>query len=213
MVSSACDVLLREPERFVGYILSDPKVRNKIVDEDSVVQAVRTSFKSDPTLANMVQEIDRKGDDLKNCLAGVLSSPEIQKLIQGNVKNREKQIKAKLRKAQPSLKGKALTKEVNKRLKQSISGSKAQVKKLKQVTIAQSLKPVRVKGYTRQGKPVTAYRKTKSRALTKAEEMLIRNNLSKKPSEVVDIYLKSGLTFRTPESVRKHYFRMKMSSP
>lgn len=212
MVSSACDVLLTEPDRFTGYLLSDPEIRKKVYNKKTLEEVARRVFKSDPTLNNIIRQIDSSGDDLKMCLDGVFQSPEIQKIVQDNIKQKKTELRRRIKKQRPSLKGKKLQKELDRRLKISIATTEQQTKKVKQVTIADALQPVRVKSYTRQGKAVKGYRRTKSRELTTAEQTLIRNNkrIGKTPSEVVQIYLKSGLKFRSPESIRKHYYRIQV---
>jgi len=209
MVESACDVLLSEPERFTGYLLSDPEVRKKVYDKKSLIEVVRRVFRSDPTLNNIIKSIDSSADDLGMCLDNVFQSQEIQRIVQTNIKQKKTELTRRVKRQRPALKGKALQKEIDRRLKISISTTKTQTKRVKQVTIKDALQPVRVGAYQRQGKTVKGYRRSKSRELTKAEKLLIKNNLNKTPNEVVQIYLKSGLTFRSTESIRKHYYRMK----
>lgn len=211
MASSPCEILKQESERFIDYILSDPYIRQRVFDKESLVLAVRKSFKSDSALANIVSSIDSSGDDLSFCLDELFNTSDIQKLIENNKKQKETEIKQKLKRQRPRLKGKKLSKEIQRRLKQSIGGTKSSIKrkKPKQITIQEATKPVRVDSYKRDKKTVKKYRRTKARDLTKAEEMLIKNNLKKKPSKVVEIYYRSGLKFRSEESIRKHYYRIK----
>lgn len=209
MTSSGCEVLDEYPSRYIGYILNDKRLRAKIYDMDSLVKVVRQVFKSDQSLSEIIKDIDKKGIDLSVCLDTMFNTIDIQKLIETNTKQKETEIKQRVKRDKPSLRGRALSKEIQKRLKQSIGVSKAQVKKTKQVTIQDALRPITVKEYKRKRKVVKKYSKTKHRPLTKAEEMLINNNIRKRPSEVVQIYLKSGLRFRTAESVKKHYYRIK----
>jgi len=212
MTSSGCQILDQEPSRYIGYILNDKRLRAKIYDKESLTKIVRQVFKSDPSLNEIIKDIDKKGVDLSTCLDGMFNTIDIQKIIETNTKQKETEIKQRLKIQRPSLKGKSLKKEISKRLKQSIGVSKAQVTKTKQVTIQDALRPITVKEYKRKTKTVKRYSKTKHRGLTRAEEMLIKNNIRKRPSEVVQIYFKSGLRFRTAESVKKHYYRMKWKS-
>lgn len=212
MTSSGCEILDGEPSRYIGYILSDKRLRKNIYDMDSLKKVVRQIFKSDPSLNEIIKDIDKKGIDLSICLDGIFNTIDIQKMIETNIKQKKTEIKQRLKAQRPALKGKSLKKELQKRLKQSISGSKARIKKTKQITIQDAERPISVKEYRRKRKKVKSYSKTKHRGLTRAEEMLIKNNIRKRPSEVVQIYLKSGLRFRTAESVKKHYYRMKWKS-
>jgi len=211
-MGSGCEIINSQPNRYIGYILNDKRLRAKIFDKESLTKVVRQIFKSDPSLNEIVKDIDARGDDLTTCLDGIFNTIDIQKVIETNTKQKKTEIKQRLKTQRPALKGKKLRKEIQKRFKQSVGVSKAKIEKVKQVTIQDALRPISVKEYRRKRKKVKSYSKTKHRGLTRAEEMLIKNNIRKRPSEVVQIYLKSGLRFRTAESVKKHYYRMKWKS-
>jgi len=208
-MTSACEVLDQEPERFLDYIFSDPRLRKQIVDDDSFEAVLRKVLENDPTLKNIVTTIDGAGENLVICGGNILQDQSIQNIIKRNKVNRRARIRRKVKKQHPSYTRRQLTKEINKRLKISISGAKHKVKQTKQVTIGASLQPVRVKTYDRKGKVIGAYRKTSHRKLTRAEQMLIKNNLRLPPSQVVKKYYDSGLTFRSETSIKRHYYRMK----
>lgn len=209
MVSSACEVLKNEPERFVDYILSNPSVRSKIVDETSFGNALESSLKSDPTLSNLVAEMKRKGEKIEMCGKGIYDMPSIQKIVQGNVAKKKTQLRRKLKREQPKLKGKAFNQELEKRLNRSVKRTGR--RKLKQVTISDALKPIKVKKYFRDGKEVARYRKTSIRKLTREEKILISNAVKKNKSvsKTIQDYYDSGFRFRSDESIRKHYYRMR----
>lgn len=208
-MTSACEILDQEPERFLDYILADANLRKQIVDDKSFEEVLRRVLESDPTLKNIVNVIDGVGESLEVCGRNILLDNNIQELIRRNTVNRRARIRRKVKKQHPSYTRGQLTKEINKRLKISISGAKHKVKQTKQVTISKSLQPVRVGSYDRKGKVIGAYRKTTHRKLTRAEKMLIKNNIKLPPSEVVKKYYDSGLTFRSETSIKRHYYRMK----
>ena len=209
MVSSACDTLLGEPDRFIDYIVSDSRLRSKIYDDESFIKALEASLRSDPTLKNIADTIRSEKESFEICGASILKDRRIQNIIEGNIDKKTKDIKKKIRRDKPQLKGRAFNREVNRRLKISIGVSKK--KKLKQISIEEATRPVRVTLYERAGKEIGKHRRTAPRTLTKQETMLIRNAVRKKkmPNQVINDYYNSGLKFRTRESIRKHYYRIK----
>jgi len=216
MVTSACQVLIDEPERFLDYLLSDPNMRNKIVDDKSFIEVATRVFKSDPTLANILATINRSGESLEICGKNILNEKAIQDIINNNQTKRRVTIEQRVRRQRPKLKGKQLTKEIDRRLKISISGQAGKIRQsTTQVTIEQSLKPVAVGGYVRNGKTIKPYRKSKYKKLNKQEEMLLDNAIKrgKSLSDVYKVYLESGLGegFRTKTSLKRQYERRKLN--
>lgn len=210
MVSSACDVLLAEPERFINYILVDKKLREKIIDKKSFINVLEKVLNEDTILSNIVKEIKRRGESLEICAENIYNLKEIQTLIKENLKNKETEIKKRIKKEKPNITKSELLKEVNRRMSIYISTSKTNIKKIKQVTLTDALKPIKVKGYFRKGKKVSGYRKTKNKSLTTQERMLLENAIKKgkKPREVIKEYLQAGIGYRTKISLRKHYYRL-----
>ena len=153
-MGSSCEILQSDPERFVNYILNDRRMRNQIYDEDSFEKVARKVLKSDDSLNNIIKDIDSRGEDLSYCLDGAYTSPEIQRIVSGNIKNKRKELSKRIRALKPKLKGAKLRAEIDKRLKQSIGISKHQIVKTKQVTIMESLKNVKIDKYKRTGKVV-----------------------------------------------------------
>lgn len=207
MVSSACEVLSEDPKRFISYIFADPLLRKSIVDEKSFVKALRTVLKSDPSLKEIINHIDLKKEKLEVCGKDIFDSSEVQGIIQENVKRKRRSIQTKVRKQHPTWTRKQKKAEVDRRLKISVAVTK--VPKPTQVTIGEALKPVKVKEYTRKGRRVSGHSKTKSRDLTDVERRLIRSNINKPVKKVTEIYYGTGQEYRSPESIKKHYFRIK----
>jgi hypothetical protein len=79
------------------------------------------------------------------------------------------------------------------------------------VTINQALRPVEVSDYVRQGQTVKGVSRTKPRQLSSQERMLIENfaRKGKGASKTIKEYYASGLSYRSPESIKKHYLRIK----
>lgn len=213
MVSSACDVLLQEPTRFLDYILSDQKLREKIVDQKSFNEVMEKAFQSDPTLANIIATLKRSGESLEICGVNIYNDKSIQDVVNANVQKRQNEIEKRVKQQKPALRGRALQKEVDRRLKISISGQAKKVQQTtRQVTIEQSLKPVNVKEYKRGSATVKNYRKSKYRKLNRQEKILIENAVKRglTPAETVKMFLESGLPeYRTKTSIKRHYYREK----
>jgi len=205
-MGSGCNILLEEPERFGDYLLADKRFRDNIFSEESVVDAMENLLRTDPSLRNIIDDIRKSGDDIHDCLSGVLQSRTVLGLIERNVKKKKKEIRQRVKDSGKYTTRTSINKEVERRLKISLSRIKFNVKK---PDISLGQKQVRVGKYTRQGTLVDRYSKTKSRPLSAIEERLIKSNLKKPVKEVIDIYMSSGLPFRTPTSIRRHYYRMK----
>ena len=213
-MSSACEVLLEDPERYLNYVLNDPNVRNEITDEATFTKAVRKVFNADASLKNLVGEIDKKGENLEICVGNIFNSKAVQEIVKKNVGVRRTMLRKRVKKQRPSLRGKALSKEISRRLKISLSRTQGRVDKIpeQQITIIQSLKSVKVDSYIRDGQVVKAYNRTKSRDLTLPERMLIENNIDKTVEEVQTKYYAQGFVFRSPTSIKRHYYRIKSKS-
>lgn len=207
-MTSACEVLSQQPDRFLDYVLGNVKLRRQIVDDESFAEVLRRVLNSDPSLKNIVTEIDGAGERLEICGKDIFNDPNIQSILQNNIKNRRTRIRKRVKAQYPSYTRTELTKEINRRLKISVSGTKHKVKRTKQITIQQSLHPINVKYRTSGGK-VVKYSRTKPRKLTKPERLLIKSNIKLPPSEVVKKYYESGLPFRSEESIKNYYRRMK----
>lgn len=206
-MGSGCDILLGEPERFVDYILADKKLRTRLLDENMIIEASEQVMSKDPSLSNVLQDIKSKGDDLRSCLANVINDPNVQRLLEANKKKKEKVLRKRVRQNPKYRTRTQVNKEVQRRLKISIARTKL-LKKGK-IDISTAKKQINVTPYKRGQQKISKFSKTKSRALTKVEERLIRNNIKKKPKDIVSLYLSSGLPYRTPTSIRKHYYRIK----
>lgn len=209
MVSSACDVLLTEPDRFIDYIVSNPKLRKQIVNEETFGEALEVALKSDPTLAYIPEQIKKKGESFSDCGKNIFNMSSIKKLVNQNISSRRTEMKRRVRKQKPNLSKNAFNKEVERRLRISIGQTKP--KRLKQITIDEATKPVRVKSYVRNGIKVKGKRRTKPRPLVEAEKrwMLKWINKGLLPQQIIDKYYLSGYDFRTKESIRKYYYRLK----
>lgn len=207
MVSSACEILASEPKRFINYLFSDPKLRKSIVDQKTFVKALRTVLQSDPSLKEIIKEIDLKKEKLEVCGKDIFDSGEIQGIIRENIGRKKRGLQRKVLKKYPTWTRTQRKKEVERRLKISVAVTK--VPEPKQVTIQEALRPVKVDNYTRKGKRVSGYKRTKARDLTDIERRLIRSNIGKPVKEVMKIYYGTGQEYRSPESIKKHYFRIK----
>lgn len=212
MPTEYCDILLTEPDRFIDYILADSRARTKIVDIESFAKIFGQVLESDDQLIFLRKKLQQKGESLEMCGKNIFNHARIQRIVKGNVGLKEKQIRARVKKQKPKLKGKALEKEVQRRLNISIKSTGR--KKLKQITIDESLQPVRVDKYERKGVSIKSHRKTAHRPLTRQEKMLITNGIKKgkSASQVIQNYYDSGLKFRSKESIRKHYYRVERKS-
>lgn len=208
-MGSACDVLTNNPNRFAVYILSNIKIRDSIYDKKSFLIALRKILKTDSSMRNILDGLKDAKDTLDACSDAIFKTKTIQNLIRRNSKTKKKELRKRVKKEHPTWKRGRVTKEVNRRFKISIGVTEAKIQKTKQVSIARALRPVEVKGYTRKGKKVKKYYRSKRRPLTKAEEMLIKNNLKKKPADIIKLYYDSGLTFRSKTSIRRHIYRMR----
>lgn len=211
MVTSACEVLETESRRFLDYVLVNPKLRQNIVDKETFFDALEKALRSDPSLSNIVDTIKGHGESLEMCGGGVYEQPAVQDLLKRNSKNKKASIRRKVKIDHPMLKGKELTKEVDRRYKIFASTSKQKIKQVRQVSIDEAMKPLRVGSYERQGKVVQNYRKQKAKSLTMQERMLIENNIKKgrTPTETFYEYTQSGLGSRTQISIKRHYYRIK----
>lgn len=208
-MSSACDEFIDEPERFVIYLLADKRVLKSIVDEKTFIIALEKALASDSSLGNIVSQIKSKGESLSDCFKPVFDTKEVQDIINRNLKDRKKDIRKRVKKQRPSLKGKALNKEIDRRLKISIGITRKRLPDLVKVDIKQSFKEIKVQGYTtKTGVTVKDYKKTKPKRLTKPQEQLIINNIKKGKSikEITEIYQRT-MDFRTNESIKKHIIR------
>lgn len=214
--SSGCEALQNEPERFAGYIIADKNLRSKIYNADSMSEVARKVFASDPSLKNIMADLDKHGKDVNQCLGKIFSSPEIQTIVKVNVKTKREGIKKKVKKGMPELKGWDLRREIDKRLKRSIGATTRSIKKEKQVTIDQATKPVKVENYERRGEEVTGYRRAKASPFSTREKVFLRNRLGKPAQQVIQEYQKQGIaqgfSVRSKESVRKQYYRLKWKS-
>lgn len=210
-MSSACEILSSETARFIDYLLADTKVRSKIVDQRSFVDALDKVLKSDASLSNIPAEIKRKGESLELCGIDIYNDPSIQNIIKRNVGSKRREINKRVRMEKPTWTRTQRMKEANRRMQIFISSSSQKIKQTKQVTIAEATRPVKVKEYDREGKKVSGYRKTEYKTLTMQEQMLLENGIrkGKKPSEVAKDYLQAGLGFRTGISLKRHYYRLK----
>lgn len=211
MVSSACEILSKEPTRFLGYIFSDPRVRKKIVDKKSFANALEQVLNSDSSLKNIVTEIKKHGEDIEMCGEDIFDMPDIQELIKRNRRNKLYSIRRLVKKQHPKWDRKALSKEAQRRLKISITASSRAVRQLKQVTITDATHPVKVKGYKRGAQTIHSHRKMKYRRLTAQEKMLIENAIikGKTPSQIRKDFISSGLPYRSNVSIKRHYQRIK----
>lgn len=211
MVTSACEILIDEPQRFLDYIFSDPNLRSQIVDKKSFIEALEKTLKSDPSLTNIAETIKKAGESFEVCGQNIFLQNSIQNLIKDNVDKRRDKIEKRVKKERPKLRGKKLEAEIERRLKISIATQSRKVKQTKQVTIDQALKPIKVGDYRRGGQTIKSYRKTKYRNLNTQEKMLIENAIkkNKNPQEVVRLFRESGLPFRTKTSIKRHYYRQK----
>lgn len=207
MASSGCAVLKDESERFVGYILADPRNRKRILDEDSFATVLEQSLRADPSLRNLVDDI-KKRDSIKSCGKKIFEQPEIQRLLKENVVSKKKEISERTKRDRPDLSGNALKKEIQRRIK--ISFKLTGVKKLKQVSIDESLKPIKIRYFDERFNKTVQYRRSESRNLTIQERKLIVNGIrkGKKPAQIIQDYYSAGLKFRTQTSIRKHYYRL-----
>lgn len=210
-MSSACDVLLNEAQRFLDYILTDEKMRQKIVDKKSFNAVLEKVLKSDPTLRNIPIEIKNKGEDIDICGQNIYNEPAIQSIIKRNIGKKKQEISKKVKQDRPTATRTQRIKETLRRLHIFIGGSEQKVRQTKQVSISEAMHPVRVKEYKRGTQTVSGYRKTKYKSLTMQEKMLLENGIrkGKKPSEVANDYLQAGLGYRTATSLKRHYYRIK----
>lgn len=210
-MTSACDVLLNEPTRFLDYILTDAKMREKIVDKKSFVAVLDKVLRADPTLNNIPVEISRKGESLEICGQNIFDEPAIQDIIKRNVTKKKREFSKKVSKQNPTWTRKQKLKETNRRLSIFITGTEQKVKQTKQVTLSEAMHPIRVKEYKRGTQSVSGYRKTKYKSLTMQEQMLLENGIKKgkKPTEIVRDYLQAGLGYRTATSIKRHFYRLK----
>jgi hypothetical protein len=210
-MSSACEVLRDEAQRFVDYIFADQRLRSKIVDKRSFADALEKVLKSDPSLAQISAEIRSKGESLEICGQDIYEDSAIQDIIKRNVASKKKEISRRIKIEKPSLSKIEKMKEINRRLKIFISSSSARIKQTKQVSLKQALQPVKVKEYEREGKKIHSYRRTEYKQLTAQERMLLENGIKKgkSVSQVQKDYLQAGLGFRTNTSLKRHYYRLK----
>jgi len=211
IVSSACDILLSEPQRFVDYLFADQRLRSKIVDKRSFVDALEKALNSDTSLRNIPIEIHRKGESIEICGENIFNHNAIQDIIKRNIASKRKEISGRVKKKYPSWTRTEKLKETNRRLNIFISTASQKVKETKQVTLTEAFSPVKVGEYKRGSQTVSSYRKTKSKHLTTQEEMLIENAVrkGKMPADVVTDYLQAGLGYRTKTSIRRHYYRIR----
>jgi len=211
MVSSGCLVLEDEPQRFIDYILADPRMREKIVDERSFVAVLDKVLKSDSSLTNIPTEITKQGESLEICGKNIFNDQSIQSIVKRNKGKKRKEISKRVKIDHPTATRRQHIKETTRRLNIFITGTVNKVTQTKQVTINQALRPVKVKEYKRGGQSVEGYTKTKYKTLTQQEKMLMENAIrkGKKPSEVQQDYLQAGLGFRSPTSIKRHYYRLK----
>lgn len=207
-MGSACDVLRDNPRRFIDYVMSNQKVRNDIVDEESMRTALETVLKSDPSLTNILKGLAKDGDSLEKCSVKITQHEDIKSLTNRNIRSRRKEIRKRVRRDRPALKGKEFRKEVKRRLNISIGVRKSKVKTI-QLTIDQAKKPVKIRSYSRRGKTVKRYSRSESRDFTKAETDLLKNNIHKTPSVIIKKYYDAGLTFRTKTSLRRKIYRLR----
>jgi hypothetical protein len=211
MMSSACDILSEESRRFVDYVLVNPKLRNNIVDKATFFDALEKALRSDPSLVNIADTIRKSGESFEVCGSGIYDQPAIQDLLKRNSRSKKADIRKKVKADHPTLKGRELTKEVDRRYKIFASTSQQKIKQVRQVSLDEALKPLKVGSYERQGKFVQNYRKQKAKSLTMQERMLIENAIKKgtPPSQVYRDYVQSGLGYRTQISIKRHYYRIK----
>lgn len=210
-MTSACEVLSQQPERFINYVISDNKLRSQIVDEDSFGAVLEKALKSDKSLENIAHTIKNNGESFSVCGIEIYNDEIIQDIKNENISKRRKRIRKRVKVERPELSGRKLKKEIQRRLNISIGGQASKVKKTKQITIQEATKPVTVSSYTRDGTRVEEHIKSKYRSLNKQEEMLIKNQIKrgKKPKEVIKKYYDAGLDFRTETSIRSHYYRIR----
>jgi hypothetical protein len=210
-MSSACEVLRDESQRFVDYIFADARLRSKIVDKRSFADALDKVLKSDPSLAEISAEISRKGESLEVCGQDIFNDPAIQDIIKKNVVSKKREISRKVKIERPSLTRIERLKETNRRLKIFITSSSARIRQTKQVSIQQALQPVKVKGYEREGKIIHSHQRTEYTPLNTQEKMLMENAIrkGKSLSDLQSDYIQARLGFRTKTSLKRHYYRLK----
>jgi hypothetical protein len=207
-MSSACDAMSTDPDRFGDYLLANPQLRQGITNEETFERALRSVLTSDSTLTPMLTEINKKGEDLMNCAGNILASNKIQDLMKKNSGRLLKDFRKNVRVSHPTWKRTQVSKEAERRFKISqslVSKQKAVI----QTTIEEAKRPIRVE-YMRAGKKIR-YWKGKPREFDTdgLERKLIRSNLDKPPSEIVRIYYASGLPYRSAQSIKKFAQRMK----
>ena len=203
-MTSACEVLNDEPERFVSYILADPNLRSKIVDKKSFGIALDKALRSDSSLKNIAETIHKAGEDIEVCGGAIFDNPEIQNIIEKNSKTRLRFFRKRVREQHPHYGRRRVNKEAHRRLKISIGIQRSSLlRSTRQVTIDEALRPIKIK-YVSKGKKIE-YSKAKPRKLTMAQEMLITNNIHKSVKDVVKLYYDAGLSFRSATSIKRHY--------
>ena len=209
MPSEYCYILLDEPDRFVRYFLADSRVRNKVYDKGSFARLFNQVLKSDPELTFLSTKLEELGESLEICGENIYNNKNIQELIKKNNQQLRQRIRTKVKKDRPELKGVALQKEIDRRIKIAIGVTGH--RPLKQVNITQVLKPITVKYYHPRFKKYIKYSKSKPQPLTEPEKNMIRayRKKGKSVSEFIQAYYAQNLGSRTETSLRKHYYRLK----
>lgn len=210
-MSSACEVLQDEPDRFLDFMLSNRKLRTQIYDEQSFEQALTKTLLSDPSLSEIVSQIKGSGESVGICGQIIFNSDTIQNMIKNNLKSKKDEIKKRISKQKPSLKGKQLKKEIDRRLNISIGVSKSISIKSKQLSINDAVRPIKVSQYQRQGQLVKKSTRRKPRALLREEKDFFINSIKsgKLPSQTYNEYFNAGFQFRSKPSIRTYYYRIK----
>lgn len=195
------------------YILNSQKLRSSVYNEQSFTEVVKQVFASDPSLSNMLSQMGRSGDDVTGCLSNIYNSSSIQSLIRRNISTKTQELRQRVKSQHPYYDASAVRKEVARRLKISVGIRETSVKRVKQVTIAEAVKPVGVGGYTKGSKTIGRYRRSAPRPLTLKEKMFIENRLVMTPKELVKEYYDSGLKFRSESSIKTYQSRLRKSKP
>lgn len=208
-MSSACEILAQEPERFIDYILDDRKLKQRVLDKDSFVAVLTRVMDSDPSLKNIAETIKSSGESLEICGFEIFENERIQDLIAGNTKKELKKFRKRTRRDHPRWGRKRVEREAQRRLKISAGVRKNLTETKEIVEKERGTKPIFV-SYKADGKTIR-YRKSKPKKLTKPERDLITNYVKRGKSykDAIKAYNKSNLGFRTNTSLKRHYYRIK----
>ena len=211
-MTSSCEVLHDNPYRFLHYVFADPRLRKGIVDKKSFAQALEKALRSDSSLKNIADEITGSGESMELCGTEIFEIPDIQELVNSNLKEKTKLFRGRIKNQYPNWKRGQIKKELDRRLKILIGTQAGRMERSKQiVSISKATVPIKVEDYYRDGKLIEGYRKTEQRKLNIPQEKLIVNSIKrgKTPKETVKSYYDSGLEFRSEASITGYYWRLK----